>query len=400
MPRAAVSRDRHYDKFECVKSALRVLNPRGPDLYGLRRKRFEILLELFDLTVGIVFVVGSFCFLHEWHMMGTGCWLFIFGAVISTFCTMCDLAEAQVHGKKLHDEIMYIMYCVGSFFYLLGTPFYFPEWRQAEDVRGGYSGALIGSIFFIVGSLFFIIACFINGAAANVHHAEEANIKLLVICSANSTMLGSCSFLVGSVLYLPHLRCSVLVIEFGTYLFILGSFWFVAASALRCVIQRVATAHRMSLTYLPLTDIADELVQELQAKLEAEHLVEIEHILSRLQRKIHDEKVAMRWNWTESALDQNRPAEVKRLPPDPILEQSEEGLPGEPGSANAAAARDAEAPQFEVYVPPSGRMCATAGFDDDCYEYDEPQPAVPEAEGERDDDFQDSATDVKDGGKP
>ena len=63
--------------------------------------------------------------------------------------------------------------------------------------------------------------------------SDESRVaKGLVLATTNSTMFGSCLFLVGSVLYMPDLGCAEETAVYGTYCYLWGSVAFVVAGVL------------------------------------------------------------------------------------------------------------------------------------------------------------------------
>mmetsp|Transcript_8672 Transcript_8672/g.23852 ORF Transcript_8672/g.23852 Transcript_8672/m.23852 type:complete len:364 (+) Transcript_8672:37-1128(+) len=361
MPRVSTSAQRDFEGvleyLDCSRHRL------GPSIPGSRRgwqyhgRSFsEVVLEAIDFAAGIMFVVGSVFFLPSMHpWIAVGCWLFIVGSIFFVVATTFDLLEALQSKRKPHEALMYALYTVGSAIYVIGTVFYFPAIEEREDVLGGSSGGLLGALLFTVGSLVFVMACFVNGALANVHPAESRSTKLLVICSTNCTMLGSCCFLVGSVLYIPALGCDELVWTFGTWLFIVGSGFFVLGSMLRWIIIRTSGVHNMSLTSLPLADMASEYVHDLQEHLTPAQLDAVGHQLIRLQRKIHDEQLRTRWMMADVAMLNTLPSkESTTITPSTQKADCTETPPEVP-------------PEPEVWLP-TGRMCGTAGFEDEQFE--------------------------------
>lgn len=250
------------------------------------------------------FVIGSFFFFPEHaDQVAWGCGLFIVGGVGFATCTAFDYAEARASGNRKHEEIMHSTYFIGAFLYFVGTFFYFPTVAQRPDVLGGLSGERIGAVLFVGGSLAFIVACFVNGSMANVHPGASAVAKSLVLLTTHSVLLGSCLFLVGSVLFLPDFKCECasvdFVTNFATWLFVVGSAFFVVSAVLQVAVERtVRRGHGgldLSGTQRDLADIAAEAINDIQASVSPEQLELVDTQVTQLQRKIHDEQLKRRW---------------------------------------------------------------------------------------------------------
>ncbi|KAJ8603499.1 hypothetical protein CTAYLR_005107 [Chrysophaeum taylorii] len=233
---------------------------RGSEFLSLTQKHathwFEKLLGQLYILAGVMFVLGSVCFLPGFEgVYVDGVWLYFMGGVIYLKTSLFDLEEAYKGGGQF-EVCMNKMYVVGTISYLGATIMYAPA---VEAKMGGYQASLAGSWGFIIGSLFFVMACFLNGA--HTGHAFSPTLevddpskvllaKILVLCTTNSTMLGALLFLVGSVLYLPNIGCDDLTVQIGTWCFLVGSLFFTIAGILPVVRRTYANVEQDAATSL------------------------------------------------------------------------------------------------------------------------------------------------------
>jgi hypothetical protein len=227
---------------------------------GAASALLEEALGVAYVLAGVAFVVGSIFFLKSFSAFyALGCYLYLAGGLIYLTTTCYDARQAM-RENKTYEVAMNMLYVVGSGLYLLGTVCYLPS-AIAIFPRATECGAWL----FIVGSLFFIHACFVNGAHAGAFFSEQlpmdprkvALARVLVLITTNSTMLGSCAFLVGSVLYLPTIGCGELAETDGTWTFVVGSLLFVLSGVLPLVSDALdlaePTVHVHGVTKLSVT---------------------------------------------------------------------------------------------------------------------------------------------------
>lgn len=196
----------------------------------------EAALAYLYVFAGILFVVGSIYFLPGFSAyMEAGCYLYLIGGAIYLTCALFDLEEAAHVGHKF-EVCMNVGYLVGSVAFNVATVCYVPE---VTERLGEVSAGTYGSAGFVVGSLLFIFACFLNGAHTGDTFSGGSDgsrvAKGLVLATTNSTMFGSCLFLVGSVLYMPEIGCGESTAVIGTWCYLWGSVCFVVAGVLPLV---------------------------------------------------------------------------------------------------------------------------------------------------------------------
>jgi len=207
--------------------------------------RGNILVEVLDILAGIIFIVGSVCFLPEYeHNLKVflfGVILYVVGSAIYVVICTGTLAEAiSTKGLWSFESFENILYLVGSWVFFWGTFLYWPKKAHTDIVEAMkdmslgqqlnlFSPEFEGTLLFILGSAMFAFAAFVN--ALNQRHFEELIGKLLT-ASTSLYMAGSILFCMGSVAFLPDLGCNDQMLTIGAWCFIIGSAFFTIGGCL------------------------------------------------------------------------------------------------------------------------------------------------------------------------
>lgn len=207
------------------------------------RKDFPIgayLIEALDISAGLIFVVGSVCFLppysHNLNVFLWGCALYIVGSLIFVLICTYAMVEAIIEKGIISLECLEnALYMLASWIFAWGTVLYWPAEAHHEEIEamqecslGQYynmfSPEFEGTLLFIAGSLMFAFAAFTN--ALNQRRFEETPSKMLT-ATTSLYMCGSLLFVMGSVAFLPDMGCKEAMIKIGAWCFIIGSIFFV-----------------------------------------------------------------------------------------------------------------------------------------------------------------------------
>mmetsp|Transcript_85695 Transcript_85695/g.239497 ORF Transcript_85695/g.239497 Transcript_85695/m.239497 type:complete len:276 (+) Transcript_85695:179-1006(+) len=209
------------------------------------------VVEVMDIFGGVIFLVGSVCFLPEVSkrlvVFLTGCALFILGGVIYAGLSTFTLVETvRVRGWQTLEACENALYLVGSIVFLAGTVLYWPEethymnmeWMK-EFSLGVYfnlfTSEFEGTLLFIFGSLLFAMAAFVNGLSQGQNTGQPDEHGGLLAATTSLYMAGSLLFVVGSVAFLPDLGCSEQMLCIGAWCFIVGSALYVIGGSISLV---------------------------------------------------------------------------------------------------------------------------------------------------------------------
>lgn len=234
--------------------------PRGPKL-GQVDDSFlwarKYILDVLDITAGLIFVVGSACFLPcfvvHLEVFIEGCFLFVVGCVIYTGISGFCLWEAvTMKGLSASESTEQLMYLIGSVAFLVGTVLYWPNhseilfmsWAKKHSL-GAYfhlfSAEYEGTLLFILGSIFFAAAAFVHG------HRHQRNKSLHARIHGAMTVTyiaGSLFLVVGSIAFLPEVSpkgSEELVVTIGAICYIVGSTLYVVGGVLSMAITWLFT---------------------------------------------------------------------------------------------------------------------------------------------------------------
>lgn len=196
------------------------------------------IVELLDILGGVIFLVGSVCFLPAYSekvsVFLTGCALYVVGALIYMLLSSFTLFEALREVQFL-EAFENFLYFVGSLIFLIGTILYWPSearYRYVEWMKDFSVGAQLelfspefeGTLLFILGSVVFTFAAFVNGLNQRVGDSVSSR---MLAATTSLYMAGSLLFVMGSVAFLPELGCNNQMTTIGAWCFILGSLFYV-----------------------------------------------------------------------------------------------------------------------------------------------------------------------------
>eukprot|EP00747_Dinoflagellata_sp_TGD_P064444 gnl/TRDRNA2_/TRDRNA2_153908_c0_seq1.p1 gnl/TRDRNA2_/TRDRNA2_153908_c0~~gnl/TRDRNA2_/TRDRNA2_153908_c0_seq1.p1 ORF type:complete len:266 (+),score=50.02 gnl/TRDRNA2_/TRDRNA2_153908_c0_seq1:137-934(+) len=214
-----------------------------PNVLGQQQKGqnrsvgWSLFIQALDVSAGVLFILGSICFLpaYSWDLETflLGCLVFVIGAALTALMSLLNLIEAiQEKGLENYESMENAHYLFGSFVFLAGTILYWPEEARHRHIEwmktfslGYYFGLwraeFEGAILFIVGSVLFAMAAFVNGLNHN-HPWDNASSKMMT-ASTSLYMVGGVLFAMGSVAFLPDLGCNHQMEMIGAVMFIVGS---------------------------------------------------------------------------------------------------------------------------------------------------------------------------------
>lgn len=204
-----------------------------------------LTIEAFDILAGVIFVVGSVCFLPSYAKDLTvfmwGCILFVLGSVIYLLiCTVTYYEAIMEKGFMTFEACENALYWLGSLVFTIGTILYWPKEAHTRGIEqmksyslgvyfNFFSPEFEGSILFILGSCIFALAAFVNGLSQRCFDTVEGQI---LTATTSFYMIGSLLFVMGSVAFLPDLGCDETMLAIGAWNFIVGSLFFVVGGIL------------------------------------------------------------------------------------------------------------------------------------------------------------------------
>lgn len=202
-------------------------------------------LEIMDLVASLAWLMASICFFPSMSKHGDmlieGCELMAGGSFVFAVICMVTYAEAlNKSGACSLDAWQNALYLIGALMLTIGTLLY---WPTVEDLgqldqyieEMSYVKALnlitikcVGSIFFMCGTMMFGFAAFCNGL--NLRNFSTMSHQLSVATSS-FYMIGSLSFVMGSVSFLPQVGGDLHFEVVGAVSFLLGSLFYVFGNA-------------------------------------------------------------------------------------------------------------------------------------------------------------------------
>jgi hypothetical protein len=209
------------------------------------RKEFPlgpVALEVLDVIAGIVFILGSVCFLPAYSkdlmVFLYGCMLYVVGSAI--YCVICLVTFAEALKEKGPTSLEAwenALYLLGSWVFFIGTFLYWPSSEHWDTLNSSSAcvGCMIhkiidrtfvGTIHFIVGSVLFALAAFVN--ALNQRCTSDWSSRMFT-ATTSLHLCGSLLFAMGSVAFFPNLGCGAQMVSLGAWAFILGSVLFLIA---------------------------------------------------------------------------------------------------------------------------------------------------------------------------
>jgi hypothetical protein len=189
-----------------------------------------------EVLAGIIFIIGSVCFLPEYtrdiNVFVLGCLLFIIGAGIYVGLSGFALLDAVHKGVSRSKLSLHFLVFIGSIIFVYGTILFWPEQsdmhkylvRVKEISIVQYYDLMLpeleATVLFMIGSAVFALAAVLNVLGSGPEDLPENQIHTLyAICH----LLASLLFVIGSVPYLPPLQCSDYQVGIGAWCFIVGS---------------------------------------------------------------------------------------------------------------------------------------------------------------------------------
>jgi hypothetical protein len=175
---------------------------------------------------GVLFLLGSFCYLPEWNKRALGAWFFASGSVgfmyLDTFALLTTLRTGRVAATapdtpwggslRVEQGFNLLTALFGNFLYLAGSILFIPSYPAEHRV---------GTIIFIVGSVALMVA---QGWKV-LSYAKPADFHIEL-----GFGLGATAYLIGSVLFLPVLCKSAHDIEIAARTYVVGSVCFLYGS--------------------------------------------------------------------------------------------------------------------------------------------------------------------------
>lgn len=243
----------------------------------------EYFIGLTLVAASIMFVVGSYCFLTgnpKWITM-LGDELYIAGSLIYLVTSLYSAVELSMsccayHQREVSEMFENILYIVAALIFTAGTVLFWPELWDGHGEQVALTCEIWGSYCFIIGSIGFCMASFFNALSLNRDAERAATIgnstkkrdiviakrcHYLTISALFFSQLGGVLFVAGSYLYRPGFNnhCDpekealgteepesfcVNVLDEGTRLYIIGSFFYLAQSVLALI--KIYLKHQIS----------------------------------------------------------------------------------------------------------------------------------------------------------
>jgi len=189
-----------------------------------------------EVLAGIIFIIGSVCFLPEYtrdiNVFVLGCLLFIIGAGIFVALSGFALLDAVHKGVDRSQLFLHFLVFIGSIIFVYGTILFWPEQsdlhkyviRVKEISIVQYYDLMLpeleATVLFMIGSAVFALAAVLKVLGSGPEDCQENQIHTIyAICQLLANLL----FVIGSVPYLPPLQCSDYQVGIGAVCFIIGS---------------------------------------------------------------------------------------------------------------------------------------------------------------------------------
>jgi len=250
MPHLLVERIRSAPSIGCFSCPTRGRQSKDgkPNALSQQDLTTAYVIEVIDITSGIICLIGSACFLPSFssdhHIFTWGCVLFVVGTTgylgLSIFALIESLYAKGPESLECCENCLYV---AGALLFNAGTILYWPEeanWPltlAAKDISPGqffnwFSPEFEGTVLFIIGSLFFAMASYVNGLS---QQGFDTPVKKMLTATTTCYLVGSLFFVMGSVAWLPELGCGHGMEEFGAILYVLGCGLFVIGSVISVI---------------------------------------------------------------------------------------------------------------------------------------------------------------------
>jgi hypothetical protein len=196
----------------------------------------ELVTGMCEVLAGLIFIVGSVCFLPEYtrniNVFVLGCLLFIVGAGIYVGLSGFTLMNAMNKGVSRSKLFEHFLLFIGSIIFVYGTILFWPQeselhkyvFQLKEMSIVQYYDLMLpeleATVLFMIGSAVFALAAVLNVLGSGREDLPENQIhSVYAICHLLASML----FVIGCVPYLPPLQCTDFQVGVGAWCFIVGS---------------------------------------------------------------------------------------------------------------------------------------------------------------------------------
>lgn len=205
------------------------------DTKDTRIGHIELGQAFLEIAAGIIFIVGSICFLPEYtrnvNVFVLGCALFIIGACVYvglSGLTLLDALKKDLSRPKICEHFLFF---VGSLIFVYGTILFWPHKSASHVYVAGlkelslvqYYDLMVpeleATILFMIGSAAFALAAVISALTTDPEDHEDKLVLTNAICNVIASLL----FVIGSVPYLPPLKCNDYQVGIGAWCYIIGS---------------------------------------------------------------------------------------------------------------------------------------------------------------------------------
>jgi hypothetical protein len=196
----------------------------------------ELVSGSLEVLAGLIFVVGSVCFLPQYtrniNVFVFGCLQFIVGGCIYVGLSGFALLDAVHKGVSRSKLFEHFLFFIGSIIFVYGTILFWPEssdmhvyveaLKEMSIVQ--YYDLMLpeleATVLFMIGSAIFALAAVLKVLGSGPEDDPDNQIdSLYCICH----LLAGLLFVIGSVPYLPPLQCTDYQVGVGACCFIVGS---------------------------------------------------------------------------------------------------------------------------------------------------------------------------------
>lgn len=212
------------------------------------------------LLGNLMFIVGSFCYfpaVSQWA--NTGTWIYFIFSLQNLLLALWELHESVAAQRQIlkvwrkdaliRDDLLEVAsFIVSGFLFTLGTFFMLPVAGVFSDLASDWF-SVIGSFALIPASFFNAMAMVADRTEKGVPSHVEARLFLIHASGLFCGLVGGVFFLGGALMYLKPLEDNLYALNFGTWLYVLGSVLFFMQSALSLI--STFAAHSESMEYDP-----------------------------------------------------------------------------------------------------------------------------------------------------
>lgn len=222
-------------------------------------ERLHAVVEAGYLVASLLFFFGTIRFfpIEGIEDFALGCRLYEVGSLmfmVLTFYTELDGYKARQRADEqrnvtLRELIEQLLYCVGSFVFLVGTFLFDPPFVRALSSSSGRPAGQIenaAAVLFMIGSFMFSLGSYVN--ALSIFEAPRFFRKHLITVTT-CYQFGGLFFIAGTMGYVHAFEPNATMRWFATWMYMVGCFCYVAGSFLsfvRIVASRQVKWERMS----------------------------------------------------------------------------------------------------------------------------------------------------------